>query len=168
MKNEIKNISIRRLIDTDSSEFINIRLEALKKSPENFGSSFDEEKDYSEVIFLEKIKNNLIIGCFDENELVGIIGISKSHLIKMQHLVSLWGMYVRPKARGFGLSKSLLNFVIAEMKTHCHSIRLSVVATNVAAIRLYESVGFKTWAVDVDALKIGDTYYDEILMRYDM
>ncbi|MBA0203690.1 hypothetical protein [Pectobacterium aroidearum] len=56
MKNEIKNISIRRLTDTDSSEFINIRLEALKNSPENFGSSFDEEKDYSEVIFLEKNK----------------------------------------------------------------------------------------------------------------
>ena len=54
MKNEIKNISIRRLTDIDSSEFINIRLEALKNSPENFGSSFDEEKDYSEVIFLEK------------------------------------------------------------------------------------------------------------------
>ncbi|WP_409159394.1 GNAT family N-acetyltransferase [Pectobacterium sp. B2J-2] len=170
MKNQMQNVNIRPLIDTDVLSFIKIRLESLKNTPENFGSSFDEKKNHSEEYFLEKIRNNIIIGCFDKNELLGIIGISKPHLIKMQHIISLWGMYVRPNARGLGLSKSLLNFVITKMKAqaHCHSIRLSVVATNTTAIRLYESVGFKAWAVDVDALKIGGTYYDEIFMRYDI
>jgi hypothetical protein len=26
-------------------------------------------------------------------------------------------------------------------------------------------MGFEAWAVEVDALKVGDTYYDELLMR---
>ncbi|WP_155774431.1 GNAT family N-acetyltransferase [Rhizobium etli] len=45
---------------------------------------------------------------------------------------------------------------------------LSVVSSNVAAIRLYRSMGFKEWAVEVEALKVGDIYHDEILMRLEL
>jgi len=45
--------------------------------------------------------------------------------------------------------------------------RLSVVSSNRAAIRLYESFGFNAWAIDTEALKVGDVYHHETLMRRD-
>jgi ribosomal protein S18 acetylase RimI-like enzyme len=56
---------------------------------------------------------------------------------------------------------------VEEAKTTCRSIRLCVVSSNDAAIRLYESFGFSVWAKEVEALKVGDVYHDEILMRLD-
>lgn len=45
--------------------------------------------------------------------------------------------------------------------------RLSVASSNRAAIRLYESFGFNAWAIDTEALKVGDVYHHETLMRRD-
>ena len=85
----------------------------------------------------------------------------------MRHIASIWGMYVRPEARGTGLSRLLMTAAVDEARTMCRSLRLTVVSSNDAAIRLYESIGFKAWATDSEALKVGDVYYDEILMRLD-
>lgn len=85
----------------------------------------------------------------------------------MRHIASIWGMYVRPAARGTGLSRLLMAAAVDDARTTCRSIRLSVVSSNGAAIRLYESFGFKAWAIDTEALKVGDVYHDETLMRLD-
>ena len=41
---------------------------------------------------------------------------------------------------------------------------LSVTASNLAAVRLYEQAGFQRYGLLAKALKIGDTYYDKALM----
>jgi RimJ/RimL family protein N-acetyltransferase len=43
-------------------------------------------------------------------------------------------------------------------------VTLSVVTTNEAAIRLYESLGFETYGTEIDALRVGDLLLDEHLM----
>ena len=43
-------------------------------------------------------------------------------------------------------------------------VRLTIVATNTAAIRLYERAGFEQYGLERRALKIGDDYHDEVLM----
>ncbi len=85
----------------------------------------------------------------------------------MRHIATIWGVYVRPEGRGTGLSRSLMIAAIDEARQTCRSIRLTVASSNAAAIRLYESLGFKAWAIDTDALKVGEIYHDEILMRLD-
>ncbi|MCS0457352.1 GNAT family N-acetyltransferase [Rhizobium favelukesii] len=81
---------------------------------------------------------------------------------------SIWGMYVRPVARGSGLSRKLLATIIEEVGTTLRSLRLCVVSSNQAAIRLYKSMGFEEWAVEVEALKVDDGYHDELLMRLEI
>jgi RimJ/RimL family protein N-acetyltransferase len=41
---------------------------------------------------------------------------------------------------------------------------LTVVASNVAARRLYSAAGFEEYGLERRALKVGDEYYDEVLM----
>jgi len=164
----MQRFSIRRLDRDDASMFKDIRLEGLARHPEAFGASHDEELDYSLTQIGDRIENSTIFGGFaDDGTLVGVVAVARSKGAKMRHIATIWGMYVRPEGRGTGLSRSLMIAAIEEARQTCRSIRLTVVSSNTAAIRLYESLGFKAWAIDMEALKVGDTYHDEILMRLD-
>ncbi|MBM7047814.1 MULTISPECIES: GNAT family N-acetyltransferase [Rhizobium] len=159
---------IRRLDRDDASIFRDIRLEGLASHPEAFGASYEEELEYSEAQLGDRIESNAVFGGFaDDGTLAGVIAVARSRGAKMRHIASIWGMYVRLEARGTGLSRLLMAAAVDEARTTCRSIRLSVVSSNRAAIRLYESFGFKAWAIDTEALKVGDVYHDETLMRLD-
>jgi len=164
----MQRFSIHRLERGDASAFRDIRLEGLSRHPEAFGASYEDELQYSEMQIGDRIANNFIFGgVCEDGTLAGVIAVNKSHGAKVRHIGSIWGMYVRPEARGTGLSRLLMSAAVDEAKTTCRSIRLSVVSSNRAAIRLYESFGFKAWAKDTEALRVGDVYHDEILMRLD-
>lgn len=164
----MQRFSIRRLYRDDASIFREIRLEGLARHPEAFGASHEEELIYSLTQIGDRIENNAVFGGFaDDGTLVGVAAVARSKSAKMRHIAMIWGVYVRPQGRGTGLSRSLMIAAIDEARQTCRSIRLNVASSNAAAIRLYESLGFKAWAVDTDALKVGDIYHDEILMRLD-
>lgn len=164
----MQHFSIRRLERGDAAAFRGLRLEGLSLHPEAFGASYEEELAYSEADVGDRIANNFVFGGLAEDgTLAGVIAVARSKGAKMRHIASIWGMYVRPEARGTGLSRLLMSAAVDEAKTKCRSIRLCVVSSNDAAIRLYESFGFRAWARDVEALKVGDVYHDEILMRLD-
>jgi RimJ/RimL family protein N-acetyltransferase len=61
---------------------------------------------------------------------------------------------------------ALLQAVIEHSKQlpHVEKINLTVVSTNDRAIKLYEKVGFKSFGLEHHAMKIDDTYVDEIYM----
>lgn len=44
-------------------------------------------------------------------------------------------------------------------------INLAVVASNIAAIRLFTRAGFKQYGLERRALKVGADYHDELLME---
>ncbi|TWB62054.1 acetyltransferase (GNAT) family protein [Rhizobium sp. ERR 922] len=164
----MQRFSIRRLYRDDASIFREIRLEGLARHPEAFGASHEEELIYSLTQIGDRIENNAVFGGFaDDGTLVGVAAVARSKSAKMRHIATIWGVYVRPQGRGTGLSRSLMIAAIDEARQTCRSIRLNVASSNAAAIHLYESLGFKAWAVDTDALKVGDIYHDEILMRLD-
>ncbi|NLS15942.1 N-acetyltransferase [Rhizobium sp. P40RR-XXII] len=164
----MQRFNIRRLQRDDASIFRDIRLEGLAHHPEAFGASHEQELEYSPAQIGDILEGNTVIGGFeDDGALAGVIAIARSKGTKMRHIASIWGMYVRPKGRGTGLSRLLMAAALEEARADCRSVRLSVVSSNAPAIRLYESFGFKTWAVDTEALKVGDIYHDEILMRLD-
>jgi len=164
----MQHFRIRSLQRDDASLFREIRLEGLTRHPEAFGASHEEEEAYSLAEIGVRIESNAVFGGFaDDGALVGVVAVARSRGVKMRHIATIWGMYVRPQGRGTGLSRLLMVAALDEARSTCRSIRLTVVSSNAAAIRLYESLGFKAWAVDIEALKVGDTYHDEILMRLD-
>lgn len=164
----MQRFSIRRLRRDDASIFRDIRLEGLALHPKAFGASYEEESDHTLAQIGDMIEGNVVIGGLaNDGTLVGVVGVARSKGAKMRHIASIWGVYMRRQARGSGLSRSLMAAALEEARVNCRSIRLSVASSNAAAIRLYESFGFRTCAVDTEALKVGDTYHDEILMRLD-
>ena len=157
-------IQVRRLIAADASLFREIRLEALKLSPEAFGSSFEQESTRSLGQFEETLRMSDVFGAFRDGDLVGMAGYRAQAGAKQAHKGYLWGMYVRPAARGGGVGRQLVQAVLAHARERVELVQLTVVAENQTAQQLYRSLGFVAYGHEVHSLKQGGRYYDEVLM----
>ncbi len=73
-------------------------------------------------------------------------------------------MYVLPEARGTGLSRLLVDGIIAEARGKVERLLLTIVSSNAAALNLYRKAGFVEYGLEQRALRVDDAYFDEMLM----
>ena len=161
-------IKIRRLTSADAIAYRDLRLAALKNSPEAFGSTFERESAEPLAWFCDRLSNTRVFGAFRSSELLGIAGFARRESEKEKHKGLLWGMYVRPDARTAGIGRQLIEAVIDHARHHVELIQLSVVSDNERARGLYASLGFVEYGVEKNSLKQRGHYYDEILMALDL
>jgi RimJ/RimL family protein N-acetyltransferase len=165
---EIADIEIRQLTPADAALYRSIRLEGLKYSPEAFGSTFEAEVIKPLAWFFERLSNSRIFGAFRDPDLLGVAGFAVREGEKEAHKGLLWGMYVRPEARGTGVAGRLVEAVIDFARPRVELIQLSVVMGNERARRLYARLGFVEYGIEKNSLKHAGRYYDEILMAKDL
>ncbi len=150
---------IRRLGSRDIDAFIALRREALADSPRAFSASPEADVGQDPGHLRRTIARHavqVLLGAFDDDELVGIATVHRCEGSKEAHKAVLWGMYVRPDARERGHATALLAAAIAHARslegvTHLH---LSVADTAVDARRLYERAGFVRWGTEPAALMV--------------
>jgi ribosomal protein S18 acetylase RimI-like enzyme len=165
---ESAQIQIRRLEPSEAAAYREIRLEALRLSPEAFGSTFESESVRPLARFTERLSACPVFGAFHSAELVGIAGFMGREGIKDAHKGMLWGMYVRPDSRSAGVGRKLAEAVIDFARQRVELLQLAVVSDNDAARRLYASLGFIEYGIERKALKQEGRYYDEVLMAKDL
>jgi RimJ/RimL family protein N-acetyltransferase len=159
------SLKVRRLEASDVADYRELRLESLKVHPEAFGSSLEYEGEKPISWWAERLETTTVFGGWVNNSpLVGITGFAVEDGVKLRHKGVLWGMYVRPEARGTGLAAALVQQVVAHAQTLVEQVCLTVVASNVAARRLYSAAGFEEYGLERRGLKVGNEYYDEVLM----
>jgi ribosomal protein S18 acetylase RimI-like enzyme len=75
-------------------------------------------------------------------------------------------MYVSPDFRGSGVGKKLMQEVIERVKKikGLSKIMLSVTQPQENSLKFYQRLGFEKYAVEKDALRVGDKMIDEIFM----
>lgn len=160
-------MELRQLVAEDASAYWELRLEALKTSPEAFGTSYEEAMQRDNPI--ERVKGNLSVkgnytfGAFDQSKLVGMVTLAQESNLKMKHRANIFAMYVSPIGRGQGTGKALMRLAIKQAREsrEIEKINLSVVTSNEAAKNLYHQLGFKVFGTEDMALKVEDTYYGE-------
>jgi ribosomal protein S18 acetylase RimI-like enzyme/2-polyprenyl-3-methyl-5-hydroxy-6-metoxy-1,4-benzoquinol methylase len=145
-----------------------LRLEALKNSPESFGSSYEEEVNWPDLDFQNNLTNSDIFGVFVDNSLVSCAGFYSLNSAKTNHRGVIWGMYTRPECRGQGIASALIQTIINHAKSHVTQLHLTCVTSNLGAVAFYQKQGFKIYGTEPRALKIGDTFFDEHLMILDL
>jgi ribosomal protein S18 acetylase RimI-like enzyme len=160
----LNSFSIRRLSPSDVASFRSIRLEALRNASEAFGSTFEKESNEPLQYFVDRLDRNAVFGGFFGDSLVGVAGFCRQEGIKMSHKGFLWGMYLKPEARGSGLAAILVERLLEYASQEVEQVQLTVVASNPRAIRFYERMGFVAYGLEKEALKDKDSYFDEILM----
>lgn len=158
------SLTVRPMRPDEPELYREIRLEALRLHPEAFGASHDDEAAQPLAFFRQRLTANTIFGGFRGDEILGTAGFMPEAGAKRAHKSHFWGMYVRQAARGTGLSRLLVEAVLAYAQSRAELIQLSVVSGNVAAQRLYASLGFEPYGIEEHSLKVEGRYLDEVLM----
>ena len=160
---------VRRLTPSDSAALQALRLAALRDAPSAFHASHEEERDLPISATEDLLKTSTdrgIFGAFEDTILVGIVGLGRDSRRKLKHKAIIWSMYVSPGARRKGVGRALLAEALefARSMPALRQANLGVTAGNIPAIRLYESMGFKVFGVEPDAILVDGTLHDELHM----
>ncbi|HEV2564318.1 MAG TPA: GNAT family N-acetyltransferase [Microvirga sp.] len=164
-------VSIRVLHPSDAEAYRDLRLEALKSSPEAFGSSYEEEAPLPLETIKARIPSsgpNAIFGAFSDRTLVGIAGFAVYERMKARHKGVLWGVFVKPDWRKQAVGKALVQQVIDHASGHVIMLEAAVGLANESARRTYHGLGFRPYGIERKAIKIGDTFHDEELLYLDL
>jgi RimJ/RimL family protein N-acetyltransferase len=147
--------SLRTLTASDVSEFVRLRLEAVKNAPVAFHESVQEVKNRSPEqntdILSDHGRGDFVMGAFDAESLVGMAGFSRAVPEKTAHKGTIWGVYVSPQYRQQGIGAALLEAVVdrAFNELGIKQIMLGVAAQSTGANRLYEAAGFRRFGVEL-------------------
>jgi RimJ/RimL family protein N-acetyltransferase len=160
---------IRRLTPADTVVFQQLRLAALQESPAAFGSSYEEECDFSQAFIEDRLKarpDRGTFGAFEGTELVGLIALGRESHRKLEHKALIWSMYVVPKARRNGIGRALLSAALelARSVPGIRQVNLCVNASNSPAIDLYKSMGFEVFGYERGAMVVDGELHDEVHM----
>ena len=162
-------MQIRRLTPADASQYQALRLAGLKDEPLSFASSYEEEEGLpaSTIEGRLAIKSDRgIFGAFEAESLIGLVALGREDMKKLSHKAFIWGMYVKPECRGKGAARSLMReaLSLAHSVPELKQVNLCANARNLAAIRLYESLGFKAFGHEPGSMLINGELQDEVHM----
>jgi hypothetical protein len=93
------NCKIEHLQNDDWTLWKEIRLEALKRHPEAFGGTYEEECLWSDEDFKQTLIKSDIFGAFVGNKLVGAAGIFVIPSQKLKHKGTLFRLCVLISAK---------------------------------------------------------------------
>ena len=160
----MERIAVRRLTPDDFAEYREIRLAALTGAPEAFGSTFEAEAARPDAYFVERLTTSIVVGAFAGSAIVGMAGLRREEGQKRRHKAFLWGVYVAVGARRLGAGAAMIEAILAMADDMVEQVTLTVVASNVGAVRLYSQFDFETYGREPRALKSASGYEDQLLM----
>ena len=164
-------MTIERLSPSHTAAYRRLRLRGLRESPTAFGSSYAEEAKFPLKAFvarMERSPTRWVFGAFEGGRLVGVVTLIRESKTKERHKASIFGMYVDRKMRRSGIGRRLLERAVeaARRLPGLKQVRLAVVETNLPALRLYESAGFKIFGREEAALRVAGKFYSELFLVY--
>ena len=167
MATEKESLEIRLFTERDAQALWELRMLALESDPWSFVESPEELREISVDEFASRLRanndTNFIVGAFEQQTAVGMTGFYQEKPIKRRHKGWIWGVFVKPVARGRGVARSLMQETIKRAKTidGLEMILLTVSIDQPAPRRLYESLGFRSIGVEPKGIKIGAEHHDE-------
>jgi ribosomal protein S18 acetylase RimI-like enzyme len=162
---------IRALLPTDADDYRRVRLESLRLHPCAFGAAYEDEVALDGAEFAERLAMPGLTryGGFADGTLVGLSGLRIHSGAKERHKAHLFSMYVAEAHRRSGLSRKLVEAVIAGARNAgAIVLQLSVTLHNEPARRLYRRMGFTAYGIERRSLKVDGRFHDEELMALDL
>ncbi|HYL74219.1 MAG TPA: GNAT family N-acetyltransferase [Bryobacteraceae bacterium] len=168
------SLEIRVLQEADAEAFRKLRRQALDREPLAFGEAPEEHQAQPFEAFARRLAaardDDFVLGAFVDGNLVGTAGFARIQRVKRRHKGIVWGMYVDAGHRGLGVGRALLEALLARVRElpDLQQIQLSVTASQSAARKLYESLGFVSYGREPAALYTGGEFIDEAHMALEL
>jgi RimJ/RimL family protein N-acetyltransferase len=145
------DVAIRRLMPGEQGLYRAMRLRALQRHPQLYGSTYAESAATA-VLPLERNiaandEANVLFGAFTRGELGGMCGLIRETREQTRHRAELVHMYVAPWLQGQGVGAQLVETTVRYGidRVGLRQIVLGVMADNEPAIRLYRRSGFREY-----------------------
>jgi GNAT superfamily N-acetyltransferase len=160
-------MEIRKLTSENAEAFREVRVEMCRLHPEAFGQTPEEVTEMSDErcriwwaisdVFPEKF----VLAAFEGERIVGTAAFRREELLKERHRAFIWSVYVRPEARGKGISKLLMQQIIDEARglEGLEMLVLTVSLPQTGARTLYTELGFFTTGLVLHGYKMPDGSY---------
>lgn len=103
----------------------------------------------------------------EKGEILGMLEFKAHDLPRLTRHVGRFYISLRGNARGRGIGRALMEMMLdwARSNPRIEKVALSVLSSNIPAIRLYESLGFTEEGRRLNEFKIpGGGYADDVLM----
>jgi RimJ/RimL family protein N-acetyltransferase len=159
----------RQLTAADAEAFAQLRREVTAQDPVGMGLTLEEELTRPIEKFREQLSfadPNAVFGAFVDGQLIGTAAVAwPSRLPSSRHKVNLWGVFVSPRFRCQGIARTLVSQALDHADSNgVQRINLMVFVPNIAAVRLYESLGFRHYGTEPQSIRIDGHYHDGHLM----
>jgi GNAT superfamily N-acetyltransferase len=124
----------------DWQRWRDLRLRALRDTPDAFGSTYEREAAFDEAVWRGRLEDPGSVSAIalDGDESVAM-GAGFQDVPGLLHVVAMW---VAPEARGHRLAHAVLQVVEEWAWARGLGLHLDVNTTNVAGRRSYERYGF--------------------------
>ena len=154
--------TIRRIEPIEWAAYKALRLQALRDSPDSFGSTVAAETARPDILWKDRLvaanSSGIDLPIF---ALVGTlpVGLAWAKVDATDpQIVNLFQMWVHPTHRGYGLGRSLLAESVAWSRTiGASSVCLGVTIADSTAWRLYSDFGFLPFGAP-EALREGSSF----------
>lgn len=152
-------------------EYKAVRLNALENDPTAFATTYQEDAMMPDQEWQDRLKNatgqkSYMLFAESEGKIIGMTGALLYQGQCVKHQATIVSVYVTPEYRGQGIAKKLMHGIIQCLqndKKIVH-VQLTVNINNTAAIKLYESFGFKKIGILEKLVKINDNFVDGYMM----
>ena len=101
------DITVRPLGEDDWEDYRSVRLSALRESPEAFVATVDEEEAYDEAFWRERMLRSARLVAESGGRAVGVVSVGSAESTEGAS-GELFGLWVRPDARGLGVATRLV------------------------------------------------------------
>ena len=158
---------VRVLTPADAVAVRDIRLESLRLYPENFGNAWEEEATQPIGFWEGRLAGSAHwLGAEADGELAGLTVVSLNSRMKLAHNGEVGAVYVRDKFHRRGIARALMQSAMEYLEANGASYAtLNVTASNDAARKLYESLGFTVCGQLEGELKVDGRFHSELMMR---
>jgi GNAT superfamily N-acetyltransferase len=102
----MSEITVRPLGEDDWQDYRSVRLAALRESPEAFAATAAEEEAYDEDFWRERMRRSARLVAERDGEAVGVVSVGWARADTAAG--ELFGLWVRPDARGTGVATTLV------------------------------------------------------------
>jgi RimJ/RimL family protein N-acetyltransferase len=170
-------LELRPLVEADLGAFVALRNAALQRYPDAFTSDYASERDKPAQAFVSRLGNpssgHFVLGAFDaQGQLLGTIAMERDRDLRPQkrHIAHITAVMVSEAAQRAGVAAQLVKRCvdIALSNPSLDQLILTVTASNLHVVRLYERAGFVPYGLLPRAIKVGSEYFDKLHMRLDL
>lgn len=171
-----ETVIIRALSETDAAAYFRLRVQSEQEYPEFVGFSAERElaagiNGMCKLLAEYPSEGTQVIGAFaEQQELVGVVALSRRLSPKYQHKMFLWGMYVAPEFRGGAVAHGLMDAALRYAKSHQEilSLWLQVTVSNVRGQQFYKRYGFDVFGTEQRSLYAAGAYHGVHYMELEL